>query len=55
MPPAKTPDEARALAREIAGAVEASGGSLLLSFTRRTPAEARKILAEALMRMEGLS
>lgn len=48
------PDGARALAREIAGAVEASGGSLLLSFTRRTPAEARKILAEALKGLPGI-
>jgi hypothetical protein len=42
------PDRARAMAAEVGQAVRASGGSLLLSFTRRTPAPARAILTEAL-------
>jgi mitochondrial fission protein ELM1 len=48
--------EARAaeLAREIAAALEASGGSLLLSFTRRTPAAARRAMQAELGRLPGL-
>ena len=49
LPPAR----ARAMATEVAQAIEASGGSLLLSFTRRTPEPARRILAERLAGIPG--
>jgi mitochondrial fission protein ELM1 len=48
------PERAALLAREIAAAVEASGASLLLSFTRRTPPAARAIMAAALRRLPGI-
>jgi uncharacterized protein len=38
------PERARAMAAEIAQAVTAVGGSLLVSFTRRTPEPAKRIL-----------
>ncbi|MFN3668804.1 MAG: mitochondrial fission ELM1 family protein [Brevundimonas sp.] len=41
------------LAGRIAGAVEAAGGSLMLTFSRRTPAAARVILAERLGPLPG--
>jgi mitochondrial fission protein ELM1 len=44
LPPAR----ARAMAAEVAEAVRAAGGSVLVSFTRRTPGPARKVLAEGL-------
>lgn len=47
------PDRARAMADEAARAVEARGGSLLVSFTRRTPAAARAILSDRLGRLPG--
>ena len=47
------PERARAMAADVAAAVEAVGGSLLLSFTRRTPEPARRILTEQLARVPG--
>jgi uncharacterized protein len=47
------PERARAMAREVAQAVRAAGGSLLLSFTRRTPAEAQAILTDGLADLPG--
>lgn len=44
---------ARTLADDIGRAVAAAGGSLLVSFTRRTPAGARAILTERLSRLPG--
>jgi mitochondrial fission protein ELM1 len=41
-------ERARALAAELSQALDAAGGSLLVSFSRRTPEPARAILAEAL-------
>lgn len=49
LPPAR----ARAMAAEVAKAVEAVGGSLLVSFTRRTPEPARRILSEGLAAIPG--
>jgi len=46
-------DRARALAGQIARAIEASGGSLMLSFTRRTPAPAREAMTAALTHLPG--
>lgn len=50
LPPAR----AAAMAREIAQAVETSGGALLLSFTRRTPAAAREVMTAALRHLPGM-
>jgi hypothetical protein len=47
------PRRAKAMAAEVARAVRASGGSLLLSFTRRTPAAARAILTQGLADLPG--
>ena len=47
------PDRARRMAAEVAAAVEAVGGSLMVSFTRRTPEPARRILAEGLAGVPG--
>ena len=47
------PDRARALGAEVSQAVTAAGGSLLVSFTRRTPEPARRILAETLAGLPG--
>jgi mitochondrial fission protein ELM1 len=44
---------AAALADEIASAVRASGGSLLVSFTRRTPPEAEQAMRERLSGLPG--
>ncbi|HEX7760592.1 MAG TPA: mitochondrial fission ELM1 family protein [Caulobacteraceae bacterium] len=41
-----TPRRARALAAEVEAAVRAAGGSVMVSFSRRTPHAARAILAE---------
>ncbi|MFI4965129.1 MAG: mitochondrial fission ELM1 family protein [Caulobacterales bacterium] len=49
LPPAR----ARAMAAEVAKAVAAAHGSLLVSFTRRTPQPARRILAEGLAGLPG--
>jgi mitochondrial fission protein ELM1 len=47
------PDRARAMAAEVAQAVRAAGGSLLLSFTRRTPDAAQAILTDGLKDLPG--
>ena len=47
------PERARAMAEEVAAAVEAAGGSLLVSFTRRTPEPAQAILTERLSATPG--
>jgi len=47
------PDRARAMAAAVGQAVKAAGGSLLLSFTRRTPEPARRILRESLAEIPG--
>lgn len=44
---------AAAMADEVAQAVNRSGGSLLVSFTRRTPEPARRILTERLSSLPG--
>ena len=49
LPPAR----ARELAAQLAGALEADGGSRLMTFSRRTPPEAAAILAQALSRFPG--
>jgi len=48
------PEHATTLARQIAQAVETSGGSLLLSFTRRTPSPAREVMTAALRHLPGI-
>ena len=47
-------DRARRLGEQIAAAVRASGGALLLSFSRRTPAEAEAHLRDMLGGLPGL-
>jgi mitochondrial fission protein ELM1 len=47
-------DRAQALARDVAQAVRASGGALLLSFTRRTPAAARAAMTAILDDVPGM-
>lgn len=47
-------DRAGALARQIAQAVRAAGGSLMLSFTRRTPPAARQAMTDVLRDLPGL-
>jgi mitochondrial fission protein ELM1 len=49
LPPARAAE----MAREVAQAVAKTGGSLLVSFTRRTPQAARRIFAEALGALPG--
>jgi mitochondrial fission protein ELM1 len=46
-------DRAVAMGRQIAAAVEAAGGSVMVSFTRRTPAPARAALTAALAHLPG--
>ena len=48
------PERAQTLARDIAHAIEAAGGALLLSFTRRTPAPARAAMTRALAHLPGV-
>lgn len=48
-----TPDHAARLAEAIARAVEAAGGSLMLTFSRRTPEAARAVMAERLAALPG--
>ncbi len=48
------PERAEALAGDLRAAVEASGGALLLSLSRRTPEAARHILSERLRDLPGL-
>lgn len=47
-------DHARRLAGDIARMIEASGGSLMLSFTRRTPAPARAAMSGELSSLPGV-
>ncbi|WP_395671592.1 mitochondrial fission ELM1 family protein [Phenylobacterium sp.] len=47
-------DHARAMARRLRAQVEAAGGALLLSFTRRTPAVARAAMCAELADLPGL-
>jgi hypothetical protein len=47
------PDRARRMAAEVAEAVTAIGGSLLVSFTRRTPTAAQAVLTEGLAAVPG--
>ncbi|PZO05706.1 MAG: nucleoside-diphosphate sugar epimerase [Alphaproteobacteria bacterium] len=49
-----TPDHARRLAEDIADAISAAGGSLMLTFSRRTPPDARRIMADRLSSLPGL-
>lgn len=48
------PGRSRAMAEQVAGAIAAAGGSVLFTASRRTPAAARAILAQALGRLPGL-
>lgn len=45
---------AEALATEIRTAIRAAGGAVMLSFTRRTPADARRVMTEALQDLPGV-
>jgi hypothetical protein len=47
------PALAETIARDVAQAIEAAGGSLLLSFTRRTPHAARQAMTERLSALPG--
>jgi len=47
-------ERAAEMGREIAAAVSSAGGSVMVSFTRRTPDMARKALQEALGRLPGV-
>jgi uncharacterized protein len=49
-----SPERASAMAREIEEAVVRDGGSILLTFTRRTPDPARAILASRLKHLSGI-
>lgn len=49
-----TPERARAMASEIAAAVEASRGSVMVTFSRRTPPDAQRFLAGRLKRLPGV-
>ncbi len=48
------PNRASALAEEIATTIEAVAGSVMVSFTRRTPAAAREIMSERWARLTGV-
>lgn len=48
-----TPEHAAALADQIAGAVTAAGGSLMLTVSRRTPDAAKAVLTERLRDLPG--
>ena len=48
-----SPDRARRMAAEVAKAVRAIDGSLLVSFTRRTPPEAQAVLTQGLAGIPG--
>ena len=49
-----TPAHASALAEDIAAAIEAAGGSLLLTYSRRTPAAARAMMTARLSGLPGM-
>ncbi|WP_029417384.1 mitochondrial fission ELM1 family protein [Brevundimonas bacteroides] len=48
-----TQEHAADLADRIAGAVEGAGGSVLATFSRRTPVEAQAVMADRLSRLPG--
>lgn len=48
------PERAAALARDIEAAIETSGGSIMATFSRRTPEDARRILSARLGRLPGV-
>lgn len=48
-----SPERARQIAEQVRAAVRASGGSILLSCSRRTPPEARTLLEAALAELPG--
>ena len=49
-----SPERAAALARDIESAVLASGGSIMVTYSRRTPPEARRILTARLTHLPGV-
>ncbi|MDZ4362095.1 mitochondrial fission ELM1 family protein [Brevundimonas sp.] len=49
-----TADHARSLADRLAAAIETTGGSLMLTFSRRTPQDARTAMTERLKGLKGL-
>ncbi len=49
-----TPDHARILAEDMASAISTGGGSLMLTFSRRTPPEVRRIMTERLSSLPGM-
>lgn len=49
-----SPERAAAMANEIQQAIEAAGGSLLMTFSRRTPAQARALLTARLKHLPGI-
>ena len=49
-----SPERAAEMAREIEAAVTAAGGSVMVSFSRRTPEDAKAILASRLRHLPGL-
>ena len=49
-----SPSRARSLAAQLRQALEASGGSLLMSFSRRTPVAAAAILRDELLHIPGM-
>ena len=49
-----TPDHAARLAEQIKTAISAAGGSLMLTFSRRTPQAARAVMTELLSSLPGL-
>ncbi len=48
-----SPERASHMAEQISQAITSAGGSLMLTFSRRTPADARKILTERLSSLPG--
>ncbi len=48
-----SPERARTLSSQLAGMVRGSGGSVMVTFSRRTPQAARAILAEGLHALPG--
>lgn len=49
-----TPERAAAMAREIEQGLDEAGGSLMLSFSRRTPPDAKAILSDRLSHLPGM-
>jgi mitochondrial fission protein ELM1 len=48
------PERAADIAREVGDAVQAAGGAIMLTFSRRTPDQARKIIASRLAHLPGV-